>query len=197
MISRIAASAAVWALAALAAGCASSPSHFYTLSPSAAAAANAGTPTSKLVIAVGPISIPAVVDMPQIVVSKSANQVAPDQFNLWASPLRNNIAQVVCANLAALLGTPSVSAVLTMDADFRVAIDVQTFESSPGEAATLNTVWVVRRVKDGKTQTGHTAVREPSPQTSYEAVAAAHSRALSRVSMDIADAIRGFGHDSP
>jgi uncharacterized protein len=193
----IAAVAAVWALAVLAAGCANAPAQFYTLSPTAASA-NPSAASSKLAIVVGPISIPAIVDMPQIVVTKGSNQVAPDQFNLWASPLRNNIAQVVCADLAALLGTSSVSAVsavLTMDADYRVAIDVQIFESAPGEAATLSALWSVRRTKDGKAQTGRTAVREPSPQKSYEALAGAHSRALGRLSMDIAEAIRGLERD--
>jgi uncharacterized lipoprotein YmbA len=192
MTRRIAAIAAALALAGLTAGCASSPAKFFTLSPDATATSKADAASSKLVIVVGPISIPAIVDMPQIVVSKGANQVAPDQFNLWASPLRNNIAQVVGANLVVLLGTPNVSSVLTSDADFRVAIDVQVFESSPGDAATLSAMWNVRRVKDGKTMIGRTSVREASAEKGYQALAAAHSRALSRLSADIADAIRGF-----
>jgi uncharacterized lipoprotein YmbA len=197
MTRRIAAIAAALALAGLAAGCASSPAHFFTLSPGATATSKTDAASSKLVIAVGPISIPAIVDMPQIVVSKGANQVAPDQFNLWASPLRNNIAQVVDANLVVLLGTPNVSSVLSSDADFRVAIDVQVFESSPGDAATLSAMWNVRRVKDGKTTIGRTSVREPISQKSYEALAAAHSRALGRLSADIADAIRALDHAGP
>ena len=178
------------------AGCASSPPKLFTLSP-ATATSKADAASSKLVIVVGPISIPAIVDMPQIVVSKGANQVAPDQFNLWASPLRNNIAQVVGANLVVLLGTPNVSSVLTSDADFRVAIDVQVFESSPGDAATLSAMWNVRRVKDGKTAIGRTSVREASTEKGYQALAAAHSRALSRLSADIADAIRALDRAHP
>jgi uncharacterized lipoprotein YmbA len=143
-----------------------------------------------LAVVVGPVSIPAIVDLPQIVVRKSPNQVSVDEFNRWASPLRNNIAQVVDDNLAAMLGTSRVSSVLSVDADYRVAIDVQTFESAPGDAATLSAMWIVRRVKDGKTETGRTRVREASPETDYAALAAAHSRALSRLSQDIADAIR-------
>jgi uncharacterized protein len=188
---RIIAIAAALAIAGLTAGCASTPASFFTLSAASAATAKPD-PSSKLVIVVGPVSIPAIVDMPQIVVRKGANQVSPDQFNLWASPLRNNIAQVVCGNLAVLLGTPNVSAVLTLDADYRVAIDVQTFESAPGDAATLSAMWSVRRVSDGKTVTGRTNVREATAQMGYAALAAAHSRALSRLSQDIADAIRGF-----
>jgi len=192
MTRRLAATAFLWSLAAFGAGCASSPAHFYTLSPGAAPI-KSEVAASTLVIVVGPVSIPAVVDMPQIVVSKGANVVSPDQFNLWASPLRNNIAQVVVANLSALLGTSSVSAVLTLDADYRVAIDVQVFDSAPGAAATLSAMWSVRRAKDGKTRTGRTTVREASAQAGYEALAAAHSRALSALSQDIADAIRAIG----
>jgi uncharacterized lipoprotein YmbA len=180
---------------AIAVGCASPSSKFYTLSPSPVDL-NARTP--KLAVVVGPISIPATVDMPQIVVTKGPNQVAPDQFNLWASPLRSNISQVVCANLAALLDTSSVSSIAsvsTINADYRVAIDVQTFESAPGDAATLSALWVVRRVSDGKSTTGRTTVREPSLEKSYEALAAAHSRALERLSVDVAQAIRALDRE--
>jgi uncharacterized protein len=193
MMRRIAAMAAACALAAFVAGCATAPSRFYTLSPSPAANRNA--PPSKLAIVVGPVSIPATVDMPQIVVTKSPNRLSPDQFDLWASPLRSNIAQVLCANLAALLDTSNVSSVFSVDADYRVSIDVQTFESAPGEAATLSALWMVRRVKDGKIETGRTAVREVSRDAGYEALAAAHSRALGRLSADIAETIRRFERD--
>jgi uncharacterized protein len=193
MMRGFAAMAATCGLAVFVAGCANSPSKFYTLSPSPAP--NRDAPSSKLTIVVGPVSIPATVDMPQIVVTKSPNQLSPDQFNLWASPLRNNIAQVVCANLAALLGTSNVSSVFSVDADYRVSIDVQTFESAPGDAATLNALWMVRRVKDGKIETGRTAVREASTNAGYESLAAAHSRALGRLSVDIAETIRRFERD--
>jgi uncharacterized protein len=195
MMSRLAITAA-GILAALMSGCASSPSQFYTLTARAPSAATPDAATSNLTIIVGPVTIPAIVDMPQIVISKGNNQVAPDQFNLWASPLRNNIALVVCANLAAQLGTPNVSSVLRVDADYRVEIDVQVFESIPGVAAQLTSMWTVRRVKDGRTQTGHTNTRESSPEKGYQALAAAHSRALNSLSANIADAIRVLDHEN-
>jgi uncharacterized lipoprotein YmbA len=175
---------------AVAGGCGSTPaSRFYTLSVGAAPAA---TPSS-LSVAVGPVSIPAVVDRPQIVVSTGPNQVRLEEFNRWASPLQNGIARVVAENLVALLGTPRVtlsSQVLSAEADYRAAIEVQSFESAPGEAAVLDAVWTVRRAKDGTAQTGRTTVRELVQDKSYDALAAAHSRALSRLSRDIADAVR-------
>jgi uncharacterized protein len=50
----------------------------------------------------------------------------------------------------------------------------------------------VRRVKDGKQQTGRTTVRESAAEKGYEALAAAHSRAAARLSQDIAGAVRAL-----
>lgn len=188
--------AAVCFVAVFAAACATAPSNFYTLSRTA----KAGAATPGVAIVVGPVSIPAIVDLPQIVVSTGPNQVTLDEFNRWASPLQNNIARVVAENLVVILGTPRVSLFqqsLNADADYRVAIEVQSFESVTGEAATLNAVWMVRRTRDGKSETGRTTVREPTSANGYDALAAAHSRALARMSEDIGDAIRVLGRASP
>jgi len=191
----IATLSAVCAVAVLAVGCSTPPSRLYTLSRAPAPAATPVAIASNMTVVVGPVSIPAIVDLPQIVVSTGANSVTLDEFNRWASPLQSNISRVVAENLVTLLGTPRVSQFqqsLNADADFRAAIEVQTFESAPGEAATLNAAWLVRRTRDGRTEAGRTSVREPTADRSYDALAAAHSRALGRLSQDIADAIRAL-----
>lgn len=185
--------AAVCVLVTLAAGCGlSPPSRFYTLS----AATGPAAMRSELSIAVGPVSVPAVVDRPQIVVSTGPNQVRLDEFNRWAAPLQNNIARVVAENLVVMLGTPRVT-LLSADVDYRAVIEVQSFESAPGEAALLDAVWTVRRAKDGKTETGRTTARETVADKGYDALAAAHSRALARLSRDIADAVRTLNSSVP
>jgi uncharacterized lipoprotein YmbA len=62
----------------------------------------------------------------------------------------------------------------------------------PGEAATLDAVWTVRRTKDGKAETGRTRVREAVQERSYDALAAGHSRALARLSQDIANVVHAL-----
>jgi uncharacterized protein len=187
---RLTAIAHICLLAGLAAGCASTPpTRFYTLSVAAAPAAT----SSQLSVVVGPVSVPAVVDRPEIVVTTGPNQVRLDEFNQWASPLQNSIARVVAENLVGMLGTPRVilsAQALSADADYRAAIEVQGFESAPGEAATLDAVWSVRRTKDGRTETGRTRAHEAIQEKGYDALAAAHSRALGRLSRDIADGVR-------
>jgi uncharacterized lipoprotein YmbA len=180
------------ALGALIAGCVSTPdARFYTLN----ATINHAAETSTLSVVVGPVSVPAAVDRPQIVVSTGPNQVRLDDFNRWASPLQSNISRVVADNLVSILGTPRVTVfpqTLSSSADYQAAVEVQSFGSALGEAATLDAVWTVRRVKDGKLQTGRTTVREPSPERGYDALAAAHSRAVARLSQDIAGALRAL-----
>ena len=79
---------------------------------------------------------------------------------------------------------------LSTDVDYRAMIEVQRFESAPGEAATIDAVWTVSRASDGKSNMGRTTVREPVAEKSYDAFAAAHSRGVARLSQDIADAVR-------
>jgi uncharacterized lipoprotein YmbA len=195
MMERLVALAIVCMLAALA-GCASSPSRFYTLS----ATATPSAASSKVSVAVGPVSVPAAVDQPQIVVSTSANQVTFDDFNRWASPLQDNIARVVAENLVALLGSPRVTLfpqTLNADVDYRVQIEIRNFESAPGKSASLDAVWTVRRAKDGKTETGRTSAREKVDDNGYEALAAAHSRGVARLSQDISDVVRTLDRAAP
>jgi uncharacterized protein len=193
MMRRLASLVTLCAFAALAAGCGSTtPARFYTLSSTATPA----TTPSTLSLTVGPVSVPAAVDRPEIVVSAGTNQVTLDEFNRWVGPLGDNISRVVAENLAALLGAPRVTLfpqTLSTEADFRVTIEVQRFESTPGESAMLDAVWAVRRARDGKTETGRTTVRETAPQKSYDALVAAHSRALTRLSQDIAAAVQALG----
>ncbi len=180
----------------LGAGCASPDSRFYTLSAAPGPAAT----SSDLSVVIGPVSVPASVDRPQIVVTMSQNQVGLDEFNRWAGPLSNNIARVVAENLVAMLGTPRVMLspqTLTAGVDYRAAIEVQRFESAPGVAATLDAVWTVSRTADGKSQTGRTTAREAASEKGYDALAAAHSRALARLSADIADAVRALDRARP
>ena len=186
---RLAASALACLLAVLAAGCSSPPAKFYTLS----AAATPASTSSKLSIVVGPVAVPPVIDRPQIVVTTGANQVTIDEFNRWASSVQDNLARVVAENLAVILGTARVTqyqSALGVDAEYRVQIDVRNFESAPGKYASLDAVWTVRRLKDGKTETGRTGVREPVDGDGFEALAAAHSRGIGKMSQEIADAVR-------
>jgi uncharacterized lipoprotein YmbA len=170
-------------------GCRSATSRFYTLTSTAAPY---DAPLASYGVIVGPVTVPASVDRPEFVVQVAPNRVALDEFNRWAAPLGDSIARVVAGDLAAMLGTSRVAAapLANFEPAYRVTIAVQQFDTIPGEAVVIDAVWTVRRARGGVTRSGRTVAREVVTDKSFDALAAAHSRALEVVSGEIAAAIR-------
>ena len=190
MARRIAQVVSIAFVVAATAGCrTSAPARFYTL---ASTASTDGAPAANYAVTVGPVSVPASVDRPQFVVQVAPNRVALDEFNRWVAPLDESIARAVAGNLAVLLGTPRVATapLANFDPAYRVTIAVQRFDSIPGDAVVIDAVWTIRNVANGGTRSGRTVAREAVQGEGFEALAAAHSRALANVSGDIAAAIR-------
>jgi uncharacterized lipoprotein YmbA len=176
-------------LALLLAGCASPPERFYTLSP-AGIPKPVANPAYR--VAVGPVSIPALVDRPQIVARTGAERVTLAEQSRWAAPLKDNVTYVVAGNLALLLGDALVAAdsqSAAAGADFRVLLDIQRFDSTLGEAATLEVLWTVTDANGGPATSGRALIREPAAGPDYDAIVSAHNRALAVVSRQIAAAI--------
>ncbi len=187
---RVGSLAIVVALVLAAAGCGGSqPARFYTLSATAVPEA---LPATRVAVLVDPVTIPASADQPQFVVQVASNRVEVDEFNRWASPLNDNIARVVASDLAIQLGTSDVAIapLANFKPSYRVAIDIQRFESVKGEAAVIEAVWTVRKTASGEIRSGHALARETVQGDGFEALAAAHSRALARISSEITAAIR-------
>jgi uncharacterized protein len=181
---------------ALVGGCASSPNaSFYTLSPERpqehtdTGAPVAGAPAA---ITIGDVTVPEIVDRPQLVLRVNANQVTLDEFARWADPLKSQIRRVIAADLALLFPGALVSGYpqyVDPASTYQVSIDVQSFESAPGETASVSVLWSVRPPK-GAPVSGRTVVHEPTGGPGYDALVAAHSRALAAVSRAIAAALR-------
>lgn len=178
------------ALAAVLIGCGTStPPRFYRLDSTATAS---GASPVKTAVMVGPVSVPAAVDRPEFVVQVAPNRVDVDEYNRWAAPLGDSIARAVAGDLSVLLASPSVVAgpLAGFKPAYTVTINVQRFESVKGDVALVDAVWAVRSVTGGKTQTGRTIAREAVQGEGFNALAAAHSRAIAKLSRDIAAAIR-------
>ncbi len=175
---------------ALVAACASSPTtRFYTLGSGKPLGPISATPYR---IAIGMVTVPDAVDRPQIVTRISNNQLHINDFSRWAEPLKFEIPRVIAANLAreltdALISTYPQNAI--PDADCRLQLDVQRFDSVLDEGATIEILWTVRPAK-GEAKSGRSTAHEAAGTAGYDALASAHSRALLSVSRDIAQALR-------
>ena len=183
-----------WAFAAAALAACGGPGvkeSFYTLAgPEAAPASGAATGVS---VHVGPVVVPETVDRAPMVLRTSPTQVEIAEFHRWAEPLKVAIPRVIAENLMRELGTSRVTwsrLGAGVGSDYRIAIEVQRFESSLSQGALVDALWVVTPAKGGAARTGRSTVQEAAPSADPSGVAAAHSRALARVARDIAAAMK-------
>jgi uncharacterized lipoprotein YmbA len=183
-------------LLAAASGCVRSPKvNFYTLS---AMAPEAASPATLLrAVAVGPVTLPELVDRPQLVIRVAADRVDIVETERWAEPLKSEIPRLLAENLGRLLRPARISTIdqsESRDAEYRVLVDIQRFESVPGEGVMIDALWSVRRSAAGAApKRGRSQVRERATGHGYDALVAAHGRALAAISSDIAKALREEG----
>ena len=191
-------------LVVLLAACASTPSEsFYTLSavvePARATPPSPTTsarPAAPITIVVDQATLPELVDRPQIVVKSGDSRVAILEQQRWAEPLRSQVSRIVALNLTRLLPAarvatyPDVLDGVPDERSFRVSLDVQRFDSRPGDAVTLEALWTLRRASGAEVASGRETVQESVAGGGYDALVAAHDRALATVSRKIAAAVR-------
>ncbi len=170
--------------------CARSPrSEFYTLS---------AEPMDRLVAAAAPaaividtVTVPDLVDRPQLVLRVSQSQVRIDEFARWAEPLKNQIAGVLAANLgelfpdAVVFGFPQSAGKPAV----RLSVNVQVFDSSAGEGTQMVALWSIRYPGVTGATDGKIALHEQVSGPGYDALVDAHSRALAMLSREISQAI--------
>lgn len=178
-------------------GCGTSPPvRFFTL--------DAGVPPAvrsdgaAYSIAVGPVTVPELVDRPQFVLRSTPNRVEIAEQARWAAPLKSEIPRVVADQLARLLDgarTGTFAERATGVPDYRVALDIQRFDTDLQEGVTIQASWSVRP-RDGAVFGGRSVISEPAGP-GYDDLVAAHSRALGAVSRDIAAAIAAVRAGTP
>jgi uncharacterized lipoprotein YmbA len=176
------------------AGCASSPPDtFYRLAlRSDAPPPPALTSGRAPVVAVAAVTVPDLVDRPQIVTQDSGSRVRVNDDQRWAEPLKLAIGRLVAERIAARLSPALVSAYPAetgIDAELRVGVVVQRFDSEPGVAARDTVLWTVRRLADGQRLAGRSSREVVPADASVGALVDAHALALAAVADEIAAAL--------
>lgn len=178
---------------AILSGCARSPGvMFYTLSPIATSEPSLQTMTAPTVT-IAPITLPDLVDRPQMVIRIDAARVDVIETHRWAESLKSGIPRLLAENLSNLLGGAWVSAYpqnAASKADYRVFVDFQRFEAA-GDSVIVDALWTIRSSAEGSSKAGRTQTREPNSGEGYDGLISAYNKALLAVSSDIARAIQG------
>jgi len=180
-------------------GCASSPSpRFYTLNSlhEGGSERRESTSDQDLFIGVGPIKVSDYLDRTEIVTRSSSNKITLSDFDLWAGSLTDDFSRVLAENLSVLLSTESVIVYPRLRsglAKYQVTMDVIRFDGSLGGDVSLIARWAILEGKDKKIVFARkSTIIEPSGAKGYEAMVAADSRALEKLSREIAEAIRAL-----
>ncbi|MFA5180983.1 MAG: PqiC family protein [Syntrophales bacterium] len=182
--------------AILTAGCATSPpSRFYTLS-----GISKSDNASPLVIAkegtigVGPISIPDSLDRPQIVTLSGENEVGIAEFDRWSGSCRDEIARVMTEDLSALLPSQRVVSYAwgrRISPNRQITVDILRFDGVLGKTVILKANWAILEENGTKTiLVRRSDISEPVNGGDYAAFVAALSRALGKLSREIAAAVQ-------
>ncbi|MGD2074524.1 MAG: PqiC family protein [Gammaproteobacteria bacterium] len=189
-------------LTVLVAGCIGSPTrpaNFYVLSAEEAPpVAGRTSPAPPLSIGVGPIELPDLFDRPQIVTRPDPNRIDLAEFDRWGGDLNKDLSRVLAQNLMDRLNTDTVLLhpwSSRRELDFEITIRFFRFDGVLDEAAELDGVW---RLIDGREGCEHAGgrfrIEEPVPGSGYGGLVTAISRAVARLSDDMAAAVAAADH---
>ena len=136
---------ALLSLAAVA--CASAPEHLYTLETAYPHPAARGVDAA--VVVVGPISVPELIDRPQLVVHEGDYTIVISEQERWAAPLKESLPRVLAAELdrqsqhTRFLAASSVP-VATPSA--HLVIDITSLDINRDRGVTVVAQWAYRPV---------------------------------------------------
>jgi hypothetical protein len=178
----------------------SKPSKFYMLQALSTAGLEpqATIAEKEIAVGVGPVALPDYLDRPQIVTRTGQNELQLAEFDRWVGPLDENFAQVLADNLSTLLATDRVALFpwpKSTPIDYQVAVEVTQFDGAPGGMALLTARWTLRS-GDGQNTLAirKSSISESVGGADYAALAAAQSRAVSRLSREVAAVIQSLRH---
>jgi hypothetical protein len=175
-------------------GCLSSPpTRHHVLNPVIAApspgTSNAGTPR---IVGVGPVSLPAYLDRPQMVMRTTPDAIELREFDQWGEPLRDGITRVVAVNLARLL--PESLVVVfpwhsTEKMRYQIVVEVAQMDGPAGGNVTLDARWRLLDARGKQVIARAVHLSEPAGP-SAATTASAMSRAIGTLSRAMADELR-------
>jgi uncharacterized lipoprotein YmbA len=181
---------AILLAAAILSGCAGTTPTFYVLSAEGNLPSGGGTG-----IGVGPVTLAEYVDRSNLVIQTGPNKLELAGNHLWAGDLDDSVARVIATNLGRRLNTGNVRTYpwqRDSEIDYQVAMDIREFLAGDDGFARIEATWRIYSLPGSKLVRSKTFIaKEPIASEDYEAVVAAQSRLLGKLSADIAAGIRG------
>ncbi len=183
--------ALAFVLAALA-GCARSQAvNYYLLRSMQGPPPQAKALGQCMVVAVGPVEIPAYLDRPQMAIRPSPDTLHYSEYDRWAEPLDKNVARVLADDLSARLADAHVCVFPwpgSVPVRYQVRLTIVHLEKIAGEKVVLDANWSLWGNNGKKLLLmRRSRIVEPvEAPADYKRIAAAESRAVDSLSREIA-----------
>jgi uncharacterized lipoprotein YmbA len=170
------------------------PTHFYSLNATVQPAQQ--TMRRPIKIGVGPLNFPKVLQRPQVVTRKGDNQINVADFHQWGGRLDEEFLRILGDNLVTLLGSSEVYTYpweSRLRPDYQIRISVSRFDGRLNDAITLRARWQLLSRKGRRELVSvQSNIVEPVHGKAYADYVAAQSRALEKLSREIAAKIAVF-----
>ena len=180
-------------------GCRSQSPRFYALSPiqEDQVISKRKSSTPNAVIGIGPVRLADYLDQSMLVTRTTDNQAVKAEFDRWVGSLKDNFINVLSDNMSFLLSTERIYVYpwrVSVPIDYQVVLDIVRCDGRLGDAAWLEVRWSIMGGPEKKLlKTSRSSIREPVSGADYAALVAAQSRAVAKLSQEIAEAIQGAG----
>ena len=180
-------------LGSLLTACATPPTQFYQLEATSPPLVTSTTTAKKMLIGIGPLSLPALVDRKQIVTRGANNAIQLAEFHQWATPLQDNVLNVLSKNIAAQQTNAIVRSYpwsVYGEMDYRVIIDISRFDSQLGKSANLEASWAIMSEKNHTIiSNGQTNIQQLLHDERYDSAVLALNKLLSELSQQLSLAL--------
>jgi uncharacterized protein len=147
------------------------------------------------VIGIGPIKLADYLDQSNLVTRTSDNQLVKAEYDRWAGSFKDDFINVLADDIGFLLATDRIHRYPwspSVPIDYQVAVDVIRLDGRLGDSAWLEARWSIFRGPEKKLlKIKRSTIREPVTGADYAALVAAQSRAVGKLSQEIAAVIQG------
>lgn len=180
-------------------GCRRSPTpRYYSLSPMQdQAVSKRSIPVHNAIIGIGPVKLADYLDQPRLVNRRSDNQLTVAEYDRWVGSFEDNFVNVLADNIGFLLPTERIHFYpwrKSMPIDYQIILDIVRCDGRLGDTVWLDARWSILQGPEKKLlKMSRSSIREPVGGGDYSALVAAQSRAIAKLSQEIAEAIRGAG----
>jgi uncharacterized protein len=155
------------------------------------------SPAQNAVIGIGPVTMADYLDQSDLVTRTSDNQLRKAEYDRWAGSFKDDFINILAEDIGFLV--PSERIYLypwrgSVSIGYQVALEIIRCDGRLGEAAYLVARWRVFGGPEKKLlKMSRSSIREPVTGPDYASLVSAQSRAVAKLSQEIAEAIKAAG----